>query len=55
MSTFAADDANAIAKRLKEIEAEKVLRVTGEKLPEVVGDYVPQGWPYGMAADYDPA
>ena len=52
MTTYAADDVNTIAKRLAEIEAEKLVRVTGEKLPEVAE--VAFGWAYNPA-DYDPA
>lgn len=44
----AADDYDNIAKRLKEIEAEKLQALTGEQpKPEVVGEAA-QGWPYAL-------
>lgn len=55
MTTYAADDANAIALRLKEIEKETQERVSGD-VPKAgtVGE-VSIGWPYVAAADFDPA
>ena len=54
--SYAADDANAIALRLKEIEKETQERVTGqaEEAAKSYGEYA-MGWPTTAAADYDPA
>ena len=63
--SYAADDSNAIALRLKEIEKEKQERVTGsvhiqhdaatgETLEYKMGEYV-KSWPMYAAADFDGA
>ncbi len=55
MTTYAADDANAIALRLKEIEKETQERVSGD-IPKAgtPGEYA-MDWPMTAAADYDPS
>jgi hypothetical protein len=56
--SYAADDTQAIAQRLKEIEADRQLALTGSsapvKEPKTFGEYA-AGWPYQAATDYDPA
>jgi hypothetical protein len=57
MTTYAADDYEAIRRRAEEIKAERNLALTGSTLPEEpkIGE-VAMGWPmYGYTADYDPA
>lgn len=58
MSTYAADDTESIARRLKELQAEKDLALKGTSAP-VTGQESkaePSSW-YTMGAghDYDPA
>lgn len=54
MSNYAADDTQAIAQRLKEIEAEKKVALTGTSAPvdgkEEKQD--PPSWGYGGSIDY---
>lgn len=52
---YAADDHEAIRRRMEELAAERALALTGSTLPEEpkVGE-VTIGWPFS-AADYDPA
>jgi hypothetical protein len=51
MTTYVIDDMPALAQRLKEIEAATLLRVQGEKLPELAEPA--EFWPVGH--EYDPA
>lgn len=54
MSNYAADDTQAIAQRLKEIEAEKQVALTGTSAP-VTGQEEkqdPPSWGYGGGIDY---
>jgi hypothetical protein len=51
----AADDYDSIAKRLKELEADRQLALTGSSAPvqeSKIGEYT-TGWPYTAAADYE--
>jgi hypothetical protein len=52
----AADDYENIARRLKELEADRQLALTGstveEAKPVTVGEYA-AGWPYTAGADYE--
>jgi len=57
--SYAADDYESIRRRQEEITAERNLALTGSTaqvpLEEAkVGEYA-IGWPYTVAADYDPA
>lgn len=53
--TKAAEDFENIARRLKELEAERQIALTGSSAPEPkVGEYA-IGWPYTVNTDYDPA
>ena len=57
MTTYAADDYEAIRRRAEEIQAERNLALTGSTLPEEtkVGE-VAMGWPmYGYTAPDDVA
>jgi hypothetical protein len=50
MTIKAADDFESIARRLKELEAERQLALAGSSAPEKVGEYA-TGWPAHSVED----